>query len=104
MITPAISPGSERNTLNRAVPAVLADAGSVLIIDERVADAFAAPADDLERYHYAWAGGRDVIGPGTTSHRDPRVGQPGVRGALFGVPQATRDRGRERAAGGKGKP
>jgi len=43
MITPAaISPGSERNSLNRAVRAVLADGGSVLIIDERVADAFAA--------------------------------------------------------------
>jgi K+ transporter len=40
MITPAISPGSDRNSLNRAVRAVLADGGSVLIIDERVADAF----------------------------------------------------------------
>jgi hypothetical protein len=35
------------------VRAVLADGGSVLIIDERVADAFAAPADDLERHHDA---------------------------------------------------
>ena len=42
MITPAISPGSDQNSLNRAVPAVLADGGSVLIIDERVADAFGA--------------------------------------------------------------
>ena len=42
MITPAISPGSDRNSLNRAVRAVLADGGSVLIIDERVADAFGA--------------------------------------------------------------
>ena len=25
------------------------------MIDERVADAFTAPADDLERYHYAWS-------------------------------------------------
>ena len=59
MITPAISPGPDRNSLNRAVRAVLADGGSVLIIDERVADAFAAPADDLERYHYDrvdWSG------------------------------------------------
>ena len=38
MITPAISPGSDQNSLNRAVRAVLADGGSVLIIDERVAD------------------------------------------------------------------
>ena len=87
-----------------AVPAVLADGGSVLIIDERVADAFAAPADDLERYHYAWAGGRDVVGPGTTIQRDPRDGEPWVRAAMFSLLEATRDRGRELAAGGKGKP
>ena len=104
MITPAISPGSDRNSLNRAVPAVLADGGSVLIIDERVADAFAAPADDLERHHYAWAGGRDVVGPGTTIQRHPRDGEPWVRAAMFSLLEATRDRGRELAAGGKGKP
>ena len=104
MITPAISPGSDRNSLNRAVRAVLADGGSVLIIDERVADAFAAPADDLERYHYAWAAGRDVVGPGTTLQRDPRDGEPWVRAAMFSQLEATRDRGRELAAGGKGTP
>jgi len=104
MITPAISPGSDQDSLNRAVRAVLADGGSVLIIDERVADAFAAPADDLERYHYAWAGGRDVVGPGTTIQRDPRDGEPWVRAAMFSQLEATRDRGRELAAGGKGKP
>jgi len=101
MITPAISPGSDQNSLNRAVPAVLADGGSVLIIDERVADAFAAPA---ERYHYAWAAGRDVVGPGTTIQCDPRDGEPWVRAAMFSQLEATRDRGRELAAGGKGKP
>ncbi len=90
MITPAaISPGSERNSLNRAVRAVLADGGSVLIIDERVADAFAAPADDLERSHYAWAGGRDVVGPGTTIQRDPRDGEPWVRAATLQEALAT---------------
>jgi hypothetical protein len=103
MITPAISPGSDRNSLNRAVRAVLADGGSVLIIDERVADAFAAPADDLERYHYAWAGSRDVVG-GSTIQRGPRDGEPWVRAAMFSLLEATRDRGRELAAGGKGKP
>ena len=101
MITPAISPGSDRDSLNRAVRAVLADGGSVLIIDERVADAFAAPA---ERYHYAWAAGRDVVGPGTTIQRDPRDGEPWVRAAMFSQLEATRDRGRQLAAGGKGKP
>ena len=103
MITPAISPGSDRNSLNRAVRAVLADGGSVLIIDERVADAFAAPADDVERYHYAWAGGRDVVGR-HHHQRDPRDREPWVRAAMFSALEATRDRGRELAAGGKGKP
>ena len=42
MITPAISPGSDQNSLNRAVRAVLADGGSVLTIDEPVADALGA--------------------------------------------------------------
>lgn len=39
----------------RAVRALLADGGSVIMIDERVADAFEAPAPDLERYHYGWS-------------------------------------------------
>ena len=39
----------------RAARTILADGGSVLIIDERVADAFTAPAHDLERYHYSWS-------------------------------------------------
>ena len=104
MITPAISPGSDRNSLNRAVRAVLADGGSVLIIDERVADAFAAPADDLERYHYAWAGGRDVVGPGTSFGAIREMENHGVRAAMFSLLEAARDRGRELAAGGKGKP
>ena len=96
MITPAISPGSDQNSLNRG-------AGGTR--RRRVgADAFAAPADDLERYHYAWAGGRDVVGPGTTIQRDPRDGEPWVRAAMFSLLEATQDRGRELAAGGKGKP
>jgi hypothetical protein len=39
----------------RAMRAMLADGGSVVMIDERVADEFAAPAPDLERYHYGWS-------------------------------------------------
>ena len=97
MITPAISPGSDRNSLNRAVRAVLADGGSVLIIDERVADAFAAPADDLERYHYAWAGGRDVVGPGTTiSTRSARWRTRGAGGVVLVARGDTRSRPRAR--------
>jgi hypothetical protein len=34
---------------------MLADGGSVLMIDENVADHFTAPAPDLERYHYGWS-------------------------------------------------
>jgi 2-polyprenyl-3-methyl-5-hydroxy-6-metoxy-1,4-benzoquinol methylase len=39
----------------RAVREMLAPDGSVLLIDERVADEFTAPAPELERYHYAWS-------------------------------------------------
>ena len=103
MITPAISPGSDQNSLNRAVRAVLADVGSVLTIDERVADAFAAPADDLQRYHYAWAAGRDVVGRHHPSTRSARWRTMGAGGDVS-LLEATRDRGRQLAAGGKGKP
>jgi len=96
MITPAISPGSERNSLNRAVRAVLADGGSVLIIDERVADAFAAPADDLERYHYGWAGGRDVAGRHHHRTRSARWRTMGAGGAVLGTRGDTRSRPRAR--------
>ena len=95
MITPAISPGSDRNSLNRAVRAVLADGGSVLIIDERVADAFAAPADDLERYHYAWAGGRDVAGRHHQT-RSARWRTMGAGGDVLGARGDTRSRPRAR--------
>lgn len=39
----------------RALRRMLARDGSVLLIDERVADEFTAPAPELERYHYAWS-------------------------------------------------
>jgi SAM-dependent methyltransferase len=39
----------------RAVRGMLAGGGSVVMIDERVADEFVAPAPDLERYHYGWS-------------------------------------------------
>lgn len=39
----------------RALRRVLAPDGAVLLVDERVADAFTAPAPELERYHYAWS-------------------------------------------------
>ena len=103
MITPAISPGSDRNSLNRAVRAVLADGGSVLLIDERVADAFARPRTT---WSATTTPGREAVMSlaGTTIQRDPRDGEPWVRAAMFSLLEATRDRGRELAAGGKGKP
>ena len=93
MITPAISPGSDRDSLNRAVRAVLADVGSVLIIDERVADAFAAPG---ERYHYAWAAGRDVAGRHHHSTRSARWRTMGAGGDVLGARGDTRSRPRAR--------
>jgi ubiquinone/menaquinone biosynthesis C-methylase UbiE len=39
----------------RAMRGLLAEGGSVLIADERVAETFAAPADELDRFNYGWS-------------------------------------------------
>ena len=39
----------------RAARAALADGGTVLVVDERVADAFTAPGDEVERMMYGWS-------------------------------------------------
>ncbi len=39
----------------RAARASLADGGSVVIADEKVADRFTAPGDELERFNYGWS-------------------------------------------------
>jgi len=39
----------------RAARGMLSQPGSVVIADELVADEFAAPASDLECYHYGWS-------------------------------------------------
>jgi hypothetical protein len=39
----------------RACRSLLVDGGSVVIGDERVADAFTAPGDDLERFYYGFS-------------------------------------------------
>jgi ubiquinone/menaquinone biosynthesis C-methylase UbiE len=39
----------------RAARALAGDEGAVLVVDERVADTFAAPGDDVERYMYGWS-------------------------------------------------
>jgi 2-polyprenyl-3-methyl-5-hydroxy-6-metoxy-1,4-benzoquinol methylase len=39
----------------RACGALLEDGGSVVVGDERVADAFTAPGDELERFYYGFS-------------------------------------------------
>ena len=39
----------------RAARSMLADGGSVVIGDERVADTFTAPGDEIERFNYGWS-------------------------------------------------
>lgn len=39
----------------RAIRGSLADDGSALVVDERVAEAFGAPGDELERFMYGWS-------------------------------------------------
>ena len=38
-----------------AIRAALVPGGSLIVVDERVAEAFAAPGDDLERFMYGWS-------------------------------------------------
>jgi SAM-dependent methyltransferase len=54
----------------RAVRESLASGGSLIVVDERVAEAFAAPGDDLERFMYGWSV--------TTCLPDGRSRQPSV--------------------------
>ena len=54
----------------RAVRESLADGGSLIVVDERVAETFTAPGDDLERFMYGWSI--------TTCLPDGRSRQPSV--------------------------
>ncbi len=54
----------------RAVRDSLAEGGSLIVVDERVAETFAAPGDDLERFMYGWSI--------TTCLPDGRSRQPSV--------------------------
>jgi SAM-dependent methyltransferase len=38
-----------------AVRRALVDGGSLIVVDERVAEAFTAPGDDIERFMYGWS-------------------------------------------------
>ena len=39
----------------RAIRGALGPGGSLIVVDERVAEAFGAPGDDLERFMYGWS-------------------------------------------------
>ena len=39
----------------RAVREALVEGGSLIVVDERVADAFTAPGDEIERFMYGWS-------------------------------------------------
>jgi 2-polyprenyl-3-methyl-5-hydroxy-6-metoxy-1,4-benzoquinol methylase len=39
----------------RAMRALVKDGGAVVIADEKVAEAFTAPGDELERFNYGWS-------------------------------------------------
>jgi 2-polyprenyl-3-methyl-5-hydroxy-6-metoxy-1,4-benzoquinol methylase len=54
----------------RAVRDALAEGGSLIVVDERVAETFTAPGDDLERFMYGWSI--------TTCLPDGRSRQPSV--------------------------
>lgn len=55
LVLEALHDMSRPREVLQAVRQVLAPAGSVLIADEKVADHFHAPADDLERLMYGWS-------------------------------------------------
>ncbi len=63
----------------RACRGLLAEEGSVVIADERVAEAFAVPGEDLERFYYGLSVvhclpvgmvGEDAVGTGTVMRAD----------------------------------
>jgi hypothetical protein len=39
----------------RAMRGLAAEGGAALVVDERVADSFTAPGDEVERYMYGWS-------------------------------------------------
>ena len=53
-----------------AVREALSEGGSLIVVDERVAETFGAPGDDLERFMYGWSI--------TTCLPDGRSRQPSV--------------------------
>jgi hypothetical protein len=69
----------------RAMRALVKDSGAVVIADEKVAEAFTAPGDELERFNYGWTGtkwhtnNRDRVQRGRGGSKDRETG-PGRGG------------------------
>ena len=70
LIVEAVHDMSNPVPVLRAVRDSLAEGGSLIVVDERVAETFAAPGDDLERFMYGWSI--------TTCLPDGRSRQPSV--------------------------
>ena len=70
LIVEAVHDMSNPVQVLRAVRDSLAEGGSLIVVDERVAESFAAPGDDLERFMYGWSI--------TTCLPDGRSRQPSV--------------------------
>ncbi len=66
----------------RAVREALVDGGSLVVIDERVAETFSAPGDELERFMYGWSL--------TTCLPDGRSRQPSVATGTVMRPETLR--------------
>ena len=65
-----------------AVRGALAEGGSLIVVDERVAEEFSAPGDDLERFMYGWSI--------TTCLPDGRSRQPSVATGTVMRPETLR--------------
>ena len=55
LIVEAVHDMSNPVPVLRAIRESLAEGGSLIVVDERVAEAFAAPGDDIERFMYGWS-------------------------------------------------
>ncbi len=71
----------------RAVRQALAEDGSLIVVDEKVAEAFTAPGDDVERFMYGWSI--------TTCLPDGRSRQPSVATGTVMRPDTLRGYARE---------
>ncbi len=55
LIVEAVHDMSDPVSVLRAIRESLAADGSLIVVDERVAESFTAPGDDLERFMYGWS-------------------------------------------------